>query len=94
VRSSAASFTTELSARDYYLDLKQNWQPIYEDRCDLFSGITLHLCPGHSPGLMVMQVNMPQDGPFIVTSDHWAVKEHHVDNVCQGFVRADCSAMI
>jgi hypothetical protein len=41
-----------------------------------------------------MQVNMPQDGPFIVTSDHWAVKEHHVDNVCQGFVRADCSAMI
>jgi hypothetical protein len=58
------------------------WVPFYEDHLDLFSGITLHRCQGHSPvgrpplsrqeaeleqGLVVMQVNLPKDGTFIFT---------------------------
>lgn len=60
-----------------YLDITNlNWKTFSEDHFDLFQGITLHLTPGHTPGLCIMQVNLDKDGTFIFTTDQYIVKEN------------------
>lgn len=61
-----------------YMDFsKLNWQTFFDDRFELCQGINLHLAPGHTPGLCVMQVNLEKDGTFIWTSDMYHIAEHH-----------------
>ena len=61
-----------------YMDFsKLNWQTFFDDRFDFCRGITMHLAPGHTPGLCVMQVNLEHDGTFIWTSDMYHVSEHY-----------------
>lgn len=37
----------------------------------------MHLAPGHTPGLCVMQVNLQKDRTFIWTSDMYHVAENY-----------------
>ena len=53
------------------------WNTFNESQLDLFQGITLHHCAGHTPGLCIMQINLPQDGTFIWTTDQFHVVENY-----------------
>lgn len=70
-----------------YLDLSRlNWKTFHESKVELFQGITLHLAPGHTPGLCIMQVNLEKDGTIICTTDQFHVRENHLDKVPQGWL--------
>ncbi|KAJ5698169.1 hypothetical protein N7462_000174 [Penicillium macrosclerotiorum] len=58
------------------LDGTLNWQTFNNAQLDLCTGITLHHCPGHTPGLCIMQVSLPFDGTFIWTTDQYHVREN------------------
>lgn len=61
----------------YYIDLDLNWNTFNEEKVDLFSGLTVHLTPGHTPGLIILQINLANDGTIIFTSDHTIFKENY-----------------
>ncbi|KAL3417207.1 hypothetical protein PVAG01_11207 [Phlyctema vagabunda] len=61
-----------------YMNLESlNWQTFTEPHLDIFQGISLHHSPGHTPGLVAMQVNLKRDGTFIFTTDQFHVKENY-----------------
>lgn len=53
------------------------WETFNESQLDLFQGITLYHSPGHTPGLVIMQVNLEKDGTFIWTTDQFHVAENY-----------------
>lgn len=68
------------------------WVTFPEARLDLYQGITLHHCPGHTPGLCVMQVNLERDGTFIWTTDQFHVRENYELGHPQGGLARDHNA--
>ncbi|KAK9900534.1 Metallo-hydrolase/oxidoreductase [Cystobasidium minutum MCA 4210] len=72
-----------------YLDLKLNWKTFNETILDFAQGITLHHLPGHTEGLIGMQLNLLQDGTFIFTGDLFHVKENYEDGIPQGWLARD-----
>ena len=78
-----------------YMDLeKLNWSTFDDDHLDLFQGITLHFSPGHSPGLVIMQVNLERDGTFIWTSDQFHVAENYTLGQPHGWLARDHNAWV
>ncbi|KID81490.1 metallo-beta-lactamase superfamily protein [Metarhizium guizhouense ARSEF 977] len=74
----------------HYMQLeKLNWQTFNESQVDLCQGITLHHCPGHTPGLVVMQVNLARDGTFIWTTDQFHVEENYHLSQPHGWLARD-----
>jgi glyoxylase-like metal-dependent hydrolase (beta-lactamase superfamily II) len=71
------------------LDGSLNWQTFNDSQLDLCTGVTLHLSPGHTPGLCIMQVNLSQDGTFIWTTDQFHVRENYENNHAQGWLLRD-----
>ncbi len=79
----------------HYLDLEGlKWQTFDDDHLDLFQGITLHHSPGHTPGLVVMQVNLAKDGTFIWTTDQFHVAENYELTHPHGWLARDHTAWI
>ncbi|KAG0678786.1 hypothetical protein C6P40_000363 [Pichia californica] len=75
---------------NYYIDLDLNWSTFNEQKVDIFKGLTVHLCPGHTPGLIILQINLPSDGTIIFTTDHTIFKENYENGGCkQGFLMRD-----
>ncbi|PSK34260.1 hypothetical protein B9Z65_8586 [Elsinoe australis] len=74
---------------EHYLKLNMNWKVFDEERFDFAQGITLHHLPGHTEGLCGMQVNLPDSGAFLFTSDMYHVIENWRDNVPQGWLQRD-----
>lgn len=60
----------------HYLKLGLNWKTFDERTMDFCQGITLHHLPGHTDGLIGMQVNLPDSGTFLFISDHCHVIEN------------------
>ncbi|PYH85360.1 metallo-beta-lactamase superfamily protein [Aspergillus uvarum CBS 121591] len=78
-----------------YLSLDTlNWQTFSEPQLDLCTGITLYNCPGHTPGLCIMQVNLQKDGTFIWTTDQFHVRENFERNQAQGWLLRDHRAWV
>ncbi|KAL2834774.1 beta-lactamase-like protein [Aspergillus pseudoustus] len=76
-----------------YLSLDAlNWQTFSESQYDLCTGITLYHCPGHTPGLCIMQVNLKEDGTFIWTTDQFHVRENYELDQVQGWLLRDHKA--
>lgn len=74
----------------YYLSLDLNWITFKDEKVDLFPGISLHLAPGHTPGLVMLQLNLIEDGTFIFTTDHAIIKENYENGGRkQGFLLRD-----
>lgn len=74
----------------YYIDLDLHWSTFNEETVDLFPGLTVHLSPGHTPGLIVLQINLPHTGTMIFTSDHAIFREHYENGGRkQGFLMRD-----
>ncbi|BFZ63258.1 hypothetical protein YB2330_004379 [Saitoella coloradoensis] len=81
---------------DHYLDLNLNWQTFQtagpNGSIDLFPGITIHHSPGHTPGLCIMQLNLPNSGTFLLTSDQFHIKENYEDGHPHGWLARDHNA--
>lgn len=66
-----------------------NWQPIASTELEIFSGITLRHMPGHTPGLMTMQVELPNCGHFFLASDLFHIREQYEGDLAQGWLLGD-----
>jgi glyoxylase-like metal-dependent hydrolase (beta-lactamase superfamily II) len=58
------------------LTAARNWKTFYDQTFDFCQGITLHHLPGHTDGLIGMQINMQDSGTFFFMSDHCHVIEN------------------
>lgn len=74
---------------EHYLKLSLNWKTFWDDRFDFCQGITLHHLPGHTDGLIGMQINMRETGTFLFISDHCHVIENWRDGIPQGWLARD-----
>ncbi|KAI7328802.1 Metallo-hydrolase/oxidoreductase [Hortaea werneckii] len=70
----------------HYLKLDLNWKTFDERTMDFCQGITLHHLPGHTEGLIGMQINLPDSGTFLFISDHCHVIENWRDGIPQGWL--------
>jgi len=73
----------------HYLKLDLNWKTFDERTLDFCQGITLHHLPGHTDGLIGMQLNLPDSGTFLFISDHCHVIENWRDGIPQGWLARD-----
>ncbi|KAK5123374.1 hypothetical protein LTR85_002806 [Meristemomyces frigidus] len=73
----------------HYLKLDLNWKTFDERTMDFCQGITLHHLPGHTDGLIGMQINLPDSGTFLFISDHCHVIENWRDGIPQGWLARD-----
>ncbi|KAF2468116.1 Metallo-hydrolase/oxidoreductase [Lindgomyces ingoldianus] len=78
----------------HYLTFDINWVPFHGSYFEVAPGLNLHHSPGHTPGLAVLQVNMPKSGTWIFTSDQYHVKENYEDDVPQGWLARDHDAWV
>lgn len=69
----------------HYLTFDINWKPFYGEFLEIAQGINIRHSPGHTPGLCIMQVNMPQSGTFIFTSDQYHIKDNYTEDTIQGW---------
>ena len=78
-----------------YLSLTAlNWQTFSSSPFELCQGITLRHSPGHTPGLCLMQINLPRDGTFVFTTDQYHIRENYEDAAPQGWLMRDQSAWL
>lgn len=77
-----------------YLSFDIKWVPFHGQFLELAQGINLHHAPGHTPGLSIMQINMPKTGTWIFTSDQYHVKENFIDDTPQGWLARDHEAWV
>jgi glyoxylase-like metal-dependent hydrolase (beta-lactamase superfamily II) len=52
-----------------HIDYGVNWKAWYGPFLEIAPGINLRHSPGHTPGLVIMQVNLQDSGTFIFTSE-------------------------
>ena len=71
------------------LNWELNWQPILRDETELFDGITVRNMPGHTPGLLTMQVETTNSGHFMLTSDLYHVRDVFEQDLTQGWLGRD-----
>jgi glyoxylase-like metal-dependent hydrolase (beta-lactamase superfamily II) len=67
----------------HYLSFDLNWQAFTGDYLEVAQGINLRHAPGHTPGLVIMQVNLANSGTWICTTDMYHVHENFEDSVSQ-----------
>ncbi|KAI4123732.1 MAG: hypothetical protein LQ347_006039, partial [Umbilicaria vellea] len=72
-----------------YLKFDLNWQTFHGDFLELAPGINIRHAPGHTPGLSIMQVNMPESGTWIFTTDQYHVHENYESSHPQGWLARD-----
>lgn len=60
----------------HYVDWTFNWQALHGDHVALFDGFHLQRLPGHTPGLMGLRVELPDAGPFVLTSDQFHLRDN------------------
>ena len=60
---------------DYDRDL--NWQPVHLRETTLWTDLTLHHLPGHSPGLLGLSIDLERDGTLVFASDQCIQREHY-----------------
>ncbi|OCK83822.1 Metallo-hydrolase/oxidoreductase [Lepidopterella palustris CBS 459.81] len=70
----------------HYLTFDINWVPFHNSFLELAQGLNLHHAPGHTPGLCILQVNLPKSGAWIFTTDMYHVSENYEDSVPQGWL--------
>ncbi|OQV07871.1 hypothetical protein CLAIMM_12230 [Cladophialophora immunda] len=86
---SIATGADDLVYLKHYMRLDLNWK-VFDDRTfDFCQGITLHHLPGHTDGLIGLQLNLLDSGTFFFVSDHCHVIENWRDGIPQGWLARD-----
>ncbi|RLA49203.1 MAG: hypothetical protein DRR04_01790 [Gammaproteobacteria bacterium] len=73
----------------HYMDPAFNWKVIDQDEVEIWENIHLFLTPGHTKGLMAMQVDLHNSGSFLFTNDTCFLKENYRDEVAPGWLIRD-----
>lgn len=73
----------------HYLRFDLNWQTFHGASFEIAPGLMLRHSPGHTPGLCILQVNLPESGTWIFTTDQYHVKENYEASVPQGWLARD-----
>jgi len=73
----------------HYLTFDINWKTFTGQSIDFGPGLLLHHLPGHTPGLIGLQINLANDGTFLFISDHCHVKENYESGIPQGWLARD-----
>lgn len=77
----------------HYLDISRlKWRTFADDHFQIFPGITLHRCPGHTDGSVVMELQMQHSGTSVLTADLFHVKENYEDGRPAGRLMRDYNA--
>lgn len=72
-----------------YLQFDLNWTPFHGDGFELAKGMIIRHCPGYTPGLSILQLNLKNSETWIFTTDHYIVKENYESLACQGWFTRD-----
>jgi glyoxylase-like metal-dependent hydrolase (beta-lactamase superfamily II) len=72
-----------------YLQFDLNWKPFHGSSLGFAQGIFIHHCPGHTPGLCIIQINLKKSGTWIFTSDQYIVRENYDSLGTQGWLTRD-----
>ncbi|KAH7008947.1 beta-lactamase-like protein [Ilyonectria destructans] len=75
-----------------YLQFDLNWKPFHGTSLGFAQGLFIHHCPGHTPGLCIIQINLKQSGTWIFTSDQYIVQENYDSLGTQGWLTRDHSS--
>jgi glyoxylase-like metal-dependent hydrolase (beta-lactamase superfamily II) len=71
------------------LNWQLNWQPLHRDETELFDGLIVRHMPGHTPGLLTMQVPTQNSGVFMLNSDLYHVRDVFEQDLTQGWLGRD-----
>ena len=72
------------------LNWQLNWQPLHREQTELFDGLTVRHMPGHTPGLLTMQVETQNSGHFMLNSDLYHVRDvFEQEGLTQGWLGRD-----
>ncbi|KAJ4162853.1 hypothetical protein NW754_014271 [Fusarium falciforme] len=74
---------------DYLLVDRLNWKTFSGALCELFQGITLHLCPGHTAGSIVVEIELEETGSVVLTGDAFHVTENYELGIPPGAITRD-----
>ncbi|KAJ5819232.1 hypothetical protein N7474_004823 [Penicillium riverlandense] len=69
-----------------------NWKTFNRETFEIWSGITLHHTPGHTPGSITMELMLQESGSVVMTGDLFHVKENWEDGRPQGSLMRDYAA--
>ncbi|KAL2836854.1 beta-lactamase-like protein [Aspergillus pseudodeflectus] len=75
--------------KDYLSVDRLNWRTFTGKVFEVFPGIILHHCPGHTTGSIAMQVNLEKAGTVLLTGDAFHVKENWEEGIAPGTLTRD-----
>ncbi|GKZ78303.1 hypothetical protein AnigIFM56816_001861 [Aspergillus niger] len=87
--ASATGHDDGLFRPDYLRADLLNWKTVSEQVVELWPGVTLHMCPGHTEGFLVVELKFQVAGTVVLTGDLFHVKENYEDGQPQGFLMRD-----
>lgn len=87
--ASATGYDSGLFRPDYLRAEVLNWKTVSEKVVELWQGVTVHMCPGHTEGFLVIELRFPVSGTVVLTGDLFHVKENYEDGRPQGFLMRD-----
>ncbi len=73
----------------HYLQYDINWQTWRGASYEVEQVLALCLTPGHTPGLSILQVNMPQSKTWAIATDQYDVRETCEDSQPKGWLVRD-----
>ncbi|EAW14987.1 N-acyl homoserine lactonase family protein [Aspergillus clavatus NRRL 1] len=75
--------------KDYLVVDRLNWKTFSGQTFEIFQGITLHHCPGHTVGSIAMELNLEQTGSVVLTGDAFHVEENYEQGIPPGTLTRD-----
>ncbi|CAG7970236.1 unnamed protein product [Penicillium salamii] len=87
--SSATGHDDGLFRPDYLRADILNWKTVSGEKLQLWEGVILHRCRGHTEGSLVLELTFLNSGTVVMTGDLFHVKENYEDGQPQGFLMRD-----
>lgn len=79
--------------RPHYLMVDRfNWKTCSGTTFELFPGFNLHRCPGHTPGGIVVDLDLEETGCVILTGDMFHIAENYELGIPPGVLTRDFNA--
>ncbi|KAJ8097117.1 metallo-beta-lactamase superfamily protein [Lipomyces tetrasporus] len=75
--------------KDYLVVDRLNWKTFSEQTFEIYRGVTLHHCPGHTAGSIAMELELEQTGSVVITGDVFHVKENYEQGIHPGTLTRD-----
>ncbi|KAH8810595.1 metallo-beta-lactamase superfamily protein [Xylogone sp. PMI_703] len=69
--------------------LRLKWRTISEPSYEIWQGVTLHRCPGHTEGSIVMELTLEIQGTVLLTGDLFHIKENYEIRIPHGSLMRD-----